>query len=160
MPRGDGRECGTVPSSVPWRQQLALPFEKRRMTPEQLEMVRSRERTARSAVFATQARFVATCILIVLVAIAVWWYFADDIRAATDLRDAAVTMLQGLALDGDPALGPNTRPVVTGPTAKSGQPPYTQYAVVNGVRVGQVIDTQRRRRNKEREAYVEADVTY
>jgi len=53
------------------------------MTPEQLEMVRSRERTARSAVFAAQARFVATCILIVLAAVAVWWYFAADIRKAT-----------------------------------------------------------------------------
>ena len=53
------------------------------MTPEQVEMVRSAERTARSAVFAAQARFVALCLLIVLAAVALWWYFASDIRAVT-----------------------------------------------------------------------------
>jgi len=74
-------------------------------------MVRSRELTARSAVFAAQARFVATCLLIVLAAIASWWYFADDIRAATGhaYYPALVAYIIAVRLIGQPLYRPMRR---------------------------------------------------
>jgi len=81
------------------------------MTPEQLEMVRSREHTARSAVFAAQARFVVTCVLIVLAAVAVWWYFATDIRDATGhaYYPALVAYIIAVRLIGQPLYRPMRR---------------------------------------------------
>lgn len=57
-----------------------------------------------------------------------------------DLRDAAVTLLEGLGVnlgDGDV----NVRPIVTGD-------PWTTYAVITRCDVGNVVDTQRRRRRQ------------
>lgn len=71
---------------------------------------------------------------------------------ATLLAERAKDFLEGLCTTNDDS--GTTRPVVTGPTAKPGIPAYTQYGVVTQVRVGRVIDTQRRRRNKESEQYV------
>lgn len=88
---------------------------------------------------------------------------ADGLLAAgdaLDLVDASVALLQGLAIVNVGVGALNTRPVVTGPTAKPGIPAYTQYGVVNEVRVGHVIDTQRRRRNAEAEGYSTDAVTY
>lgn len=47
----------------------------------------------------------------------------------------------------------NVRPIVTGA-------PYVNYAVINSVRVGNVMDTQRRRRNRLTETYTSGAVTY
>lgn len=77
-----------------------------------------------------------------------------------DLVDAAVTFAQDLAYTGIGGSAAHVRPVVTGPTAKPGQPAYTRYALIEGVRVGRVMDTQRRRRNAEVEDYASAPVTY
>lgn len=86
---------------------------------------------------------------------------ADGLLAAgeaLDLRDASISFLEALAIGGITVA--NVRPVVTGPTAKPGEPAYSRYALINGVRVGHVIDTQRRRRNKEAETYVTGTVSY
>ena len=81
------------------------------MTPEQLEMVRSRERTARSAVFAAQTRFVVTCVLVVLAAVAVWWYLAAYIRAATGhaYYPSLVAYIIAIRLIGQPIYRPMRR---------------------------------------------------
>lgn len=47
----------------------------------------------------------------------------------------------------------NMRPIVTGGN-------YTKYAVINSVRVGNVMDTQRRRRNRLTEVYTSGAVSY
>lgn len=86
---------------------------------------------------------------------------ADGLLAAgdaLDLVDASTAFLAGLALSGVDTV--SVRPVVTGPTAKTGQPAYTRYGTIKEVRVGHVIDTQRRRRNAEVEGYVSDSVTY
>lgn len=71
---------------------------------------------------------------------------------ATLLAERAKDLLEGLSTTlYDSGL---VRPVVTGPTAKPGIPAYTQYGTITQVRVGRVIDTQRRRRNKETEGYI------
>jgi len=73
----------------------------------------------------------------------------------------AVTLLEGLAYTaGVGGSGANVRPVVTGPSSTGGAAPYAGYATIIGVRVGEVVDTQRRRRNKQPELYVAAPVTY
>jgi hypothetical protein len=38
--------------------------------------------------------------------------------------------------------------------------PYEDYGIVNQVRVGSVVDTQRRRRNRLTETYSSTNVTY
>lgn len=86
---------------------------------------------------------------------------ADGLLAAgeaLDLADASATFLAALSLTGVDTV--TIRPVVTGPTAKPGEPAYSRYAVVKNVRVGHVIDTQRRRRNKEDEDYTVEAVSY
>jgi hypothetical protein len=45
------------------------------------------------------------------------------------------------------------RPIVTGGN-------FTKYAIINSVRVGNVMDTQRRRRNRLTEVYTSGQVTY
>lgn len=66
-----------------------------------------------------------------------------------DIRDAAVQFMEDLAY----GTGPRIRPIVTGGN-------FTQYAVVNRVRIGNVMDTQRRRRNAISEVYVDGSPTY
>jgi hypothetical protein len=79
---------------------------------------------------------------------------------ALDLVDSSVALCQGLAFTGSGLGAAQVRPVVTGPTAKAGQPAYSRYGLINAVRVGHVIDTQRRRRNAEVEDYSSDTVTY
>lgn len=65
----------------------------------------------------------------------------------------AVAMLEASAIT---PTGPGNHwalPVVTGA-------PYTSYAQIDGVRVGQVVDSQRRRRRQTSENYRSAAVTY
>lgn len=57
----------------------------------------------------------------------------------TNLKNAAVTFLQALAVTPVGPTAPHVRPIVTGS-------PFTQYGVISQVRVDNVIDTQRRRR--------------
>jgi hypothetical protein len=66
-----------------------------------------------------------------------------------DIRDAAVAFMEDLAY----SAGPFVRPIVTGGD-------FTKYAVVNRVAVGNVMDTQRRRRNAISEVYVDGTPTY
>lgn len=65
----------------------------------------------------------------------------------SDLADAAQTFMQDLEV----SLAPFVVPIVTGGN-------YTKYARVKGIRVGNVMDTQRRRRNKIAEVYAERTV--
>lgn len=72
----------------------------------------------------------------------------------TGLRDAEVALMEALGIN----IGGVTptlwvRPIVTGN-------PWVQYSVINSIRVGDRMDTQRRRRNQTPETYVNADVTY
>lgn len=64
-----------------------------------------------------------------------------------------VALLEALALTADPVLGPTVRPIVTGGA-------YSQYAVINACRVGNIFDTQNRRRRALVETYVSDTVTY
>lgn len=75
------------------------------------------------------------------------------VSAATqeDVRDAQVALLEALGVEVSDDV--NVRPCVTGK-------PYTNYAVINQVQVGNVMDSQRRRRNALTEAYDSAPVTY
>jgi hypothetical protein len=68
-------------------------------------------------------------------------------------KDAAVTMLEGLAYQAVGGSGPNVQPIVTGD-------PWTNYGVITGVRVGDVLDTQRRRRDQLAETYVSGSPSY
>ena len=58
-----------------------------------------------------------------------------------DQRDAAVTLLESLAIEAVGAGAPHARPIVTGH-------PWDKYAVITSVDVGDVVDTQRRRRRQ------------
>lgn len=77
-------------------------------------------------------------------------------RIQSSERDAIVAaqvdLLQGVALDGDPT-EPHIRPIITGA-------PWTDYAVINRVEAGDVMDSQRRRRNALTEVRTTAPVTY
>ena len=70
-----------------------------------------------------------------------------------DIADAQVTLLESLALS--PGLGtdPHVRPIVTGGN-------FTQYSVINAVKVGNVMDTQQRRRRQLIETFTTSPVTY
>ena len=57
----------------------------------------------------------------------------------TNVKNAAVAFLEDLAVTPVGPTAPHVRPIVTGS-------PFTQYGVINQVRVDNVIDTQRRRR--------------
>jgi hypothetical protein len=72
---------------------------------------------------------------------------------ADDIRDAGVQFMEDLAYSGVGGLSAHVRPVVTGV-------PYEQYGVVKAVRVGNIVDTQRRRRNRLSEVYVSGAPTY
>lgn len=71
--------------------------------------------------------------------------------AQGDIKDAMVQFLEDLAWNN--ISGTLVRPIVTGGN-------YTSYAVVNGVRIGNVMDTQRRRRNAIAEVYVSGTPSY
>jgi len=68
---------------------------------------------------------------------------------ATDFK----AFLEGIAVTGGIGHAEWALPIVSGK-------PYTKYAVVTGVRVGDVMDTQRRRRRQLVEAYHHEDVSY
>lgn len=69
------------------------------------------------------------------------------------LRDAQVNLLEALGQPIGIAGDIDCKPVVTGD-------PWTQYAVIDQVRVGDRMDTQRRRRNAAPETFSSAAVTY
>jgi len=74
--------------------------------------------------------------------------------AQNDMLEDHITFLQALAYDGTSGGSPvKVRPIVTGA-------PFTNYGVIKTVRVGNIIDTQRRRRNRLQETYVSDPVTY
>lgn len=64
------------------------------------------------------------------------------------VRDAQVALLEGLKRDSDPVY---VAPAIIGA-------PWTQYALINQVRVGNVFDTQRRRRRSIVESFEDAPV--
>jgi hypothetical protein len=71
-----------------------------------------------------------------------------------DARTNLVTLLEGLGYT--PTLGPFAgalRPIVTGA-------PWTDYGVITEVRVGDLVDTQRRRRRQMVETYTSGSPTY
>lgn len=70
----------------------------------------------------------------------------------TAIAAAQVALLEGLAFDAMTGSA-EVRPCITGS-------PWTNYAVINSVRVGNVMDSQRRRRNALTETYVSDAPTY
>jgi hypothetical protein len=74
-------------------------------------------------------------------------------RANATLAEV-VAQIEGMSLTPSILTGaPWVLPIVTGS-------PWTQYGLVQTVRVGNVIDTQRRRRRQEPETYVSAATSY
>lgn len=71
----------------------------------------------------------------------------------TDIVAAGVTLLEALAFTGTGSLAAHVRPIVTGK-------PFTRYGTITQVRVGSIMDTQRRRRNRLTEVYESAMVSY
>lgn len=69
------------------------------------------------------------------------------------LLSAQVALLEGLSYSGVLPGDPHVRPVVTGGN-------FTRYGVINQVRVGNIMDTQRRRRKSLPETYVTANPSY
>jgi hypothetical protein len=76
------------------------------------------------------------------------------------LVNVAKNMLEALSFDSVGGFPWHVRPVVTGPTVKVGRPAYTVYGTIIETKVGQVVDAQRRRRNKLPEDYVTATPSY
>jgi hypothetical protein len=77
------------------------------------------------------------------------------VQSATqsDILLGAQNFMAALAYNGGGAGTPHVRPIVTGK-------PWTDYAVITTARVGDYVDTQRRRRNRVRETYVSGGITY
>jgi hypothetical protein len=73
--------------------------------------------------------------------------------AQTDITDAAVTLCEELAYTSSGAGGPHVRPIVTGA-------PYENYGTIIQAKVGNYVDTQRRRRNRLVETYTTGNITY
>lgn len=69
------------------------------------------------------------------------------------IRDAAVALIEGLAYSSSTGPIINVRPIVTGK-------PYTDYSVIQSIQVGNVIDTQRRRRKSLVETRIDGAVSY
>lgn len=67
--------------------------------------------------------------------------------AQGDVTDAAAQFLEDISY----MSGPFVQPIVTGGN-------FTKYAVVKAVKVGNVVDTQRRRRNRLSEVYLDTSV--
>ena len=86
-------------------------------------------------------------------------YGQVDTSSADTYKALGVALIEGLAFRQTLGLGPNVRSVVTGPATTGGLGAYSSYACIVGVRVGLVVDTQRRRRNKLPEKYRSATVT-
>jgi hypothetical protein len=70
-----------------------------------------------------------------------------------EIRDAAVAFLEALSYSSGAEDGAHVRPIVTGH-------PWAQYGVITSARVGNIMDTQRRRRNRLTEVYVSGTPTY
>ena len=77
----------------------------------------------------------------------------------TSYMDANKALITGLSYSGAGGTAPRVRSVVTGPSSSGGVGSYSGYATILGVRVGQIFDTQRKRRNKENESYQEESLT-
>jgi hypothetical protein len=69
------------------------------------------------------------------------------------LLAAQVALLEGLAYTPLVGSSPQVRPIVTGK-------PWTRYGVINQVRVGNIMDTQRRRRRSLPETFSSASPSY
>lgn len=69
------------------------------------------------------------------------------------LMDGQVALLEALYYDGTGTDGSVVKPIVTGGT-------FTNYAVITQVRVGNIFDTQNRRRRQLTETYLSASVSY
>jgi len=69
------------------------------------------------------------------------------------LRDAQVALLEDVSLPSSGPTDPAVRPAIIGA-------PWTSYGTINQVRVGNRMDTQRRRRDQVDETYVSASPTY
>lgn len=74
-------------------------------------------------------------------------------------KNAAKNLIEGMAFHGTGTAAPAVETVVTGPSSGGGLGAYLSYGVINKVRVGHVVDTQRRRRNKIPENYSSADIS-
>lgn len=74
-------------------------------------------------------------------------------------QNVGKNMIEGLAFHGTGVGAPSVETVVTGPSSSGGLGSFTSYAVINKIRVGKIVDTQRRRRNKLGEAYTEQDIS-
>lgn len=72
---------------------------------------------------------------------------------------AGKALVEGLSYSGTGGATAHVRVVVTGPSSGGGISPYTKYGTIIGLRVGHVVDTQRRRRNKQPERYVHDTIT-
>lgn len=70
----------------------------------------------------------------------------------TAIATAAKTFLEALQINGGGGAAIWINPIVTGA-------PYTDYALINSVRVGSVVDSQQRRRRSITEVYTPANVT-
>jgi hypothetical protein len=70
-----------------------------------------------------------------------------------DILDAHTDFLIGLGYTAPVVGNFNVRPVVTGA-------PFVEYAKITSIRVGNVMDTQRRRRNALQEVYLQGPVVY
>jgi hypothetical protein len=71
----------------------------------------------------------------------------------SDITAAGVAFLEALSYSATSPYDINVRPIVTGK-------PWAKYGVISQVRVGSIVDTQRRRRNRLTEVYTSAPVTY
>ena len=69
------------------------------------------------------------------------------------LLTAQTTLLEALFYDADPGGTAQVTPIITGA-------PWTNYAVISQVRVGDIFDTQNRRKRQLPETYVSDTVTY
>ena len=70
-----------------------------------------------------------------------------------DQADATAALLEALAVESVDSAATHARPIVTGA-------PWTQYAVITGVSVGDIFDAQRRRRRSLVETREARSVTY
>jgi hypothetical protein len=80
--------------------------------------------------------------------------------AATSLMGVTGYMLENIGWSGSGGDLWNIRPVVTGPSTTHGTGAWVGYAVIDSMRVGTVVDVQRRRRNKLPENYVSMAITH
>lgn len=76
-----------------------------------------------------------------------------DSTQASGFKDDVISMLEGFAISGGVGHSEWALPIVTGK-------PWSKYGVITSVRVGDVIDTQRRRRRQLVETYVSGTTSY